>query len=351
MGYSIRHLLLSLALSSTSSFHNAPSRGYSQIPWRHARAIRTSISALTPPPVPRSAAGLGDRPGNTNPVLEQIRVQAADAVRAAMQEGHMLLEVEFPPLPDKSQFEDYSNIEELDANRDWAMQFAPSFSNDMQGKLWLCFGDSDEAALALEAWPGSIYRQPSVTSITAACTRLGSDPQLPLFSGPAKAVAGALRQATGGSDQDPQGSWGEDCDPPQMIIAVQPGNCGPMEDWLNLELLQTPNCPLVVVNGALTKATNGYYPAVFFPKLDACASRFLTRFHSAYHLQPIVWGGGGGLGWLFHKFPEPWQLCVDGPQGIQTLKTFEKRPAFDVMIGILRENAKSSQDGPRIAEV
>ena len=69
-----------------------------------------------------------------------------------------LIEVEFPPLIEtKTQFDDYSNVEVLDANRDFAMQLA--VEAEIRGAapdaaLWLCFADDGEAELAAEAWPG-----------------------------------------------------------------------------------------------------------------------------------------------------------------------------------------------------
>eukprot|EP00966_Prymnesium_polylepis_P135590 3134405-Prymnesium_polylepis.1 len=57
----------------------------------------------------------------------------------------------------KTQFDDYSNVEVLDANRDFAMLLAqePEITAAApDAALWLCFADDDEAGLAVEAWPG-----------------------------------------------------------------------------------------------------------------------------------------------------------------------------------------------------
>jgi len=104
--------------------------------------------------------------------LATIRRSAAAAVGQALADGIELVEVEFPPLIEtKSQFDDFSNVEELDANRDFGVQLAlePEIVSVAPGeKLWLCFADDGEAKLAREAWPGKRYAEATQTSIAGA---------------------------------------------------------------------------------------------------------------------------------------------------------------------------------------
>ena len=58
----------------------------------------------------------------------------------------------------------------------------------------------------------------------------------------------------------------DDAPPPKVILAVQPGDGGPLEDWINLEACDTPGSTLVVLNGAFDKLRGGAYPKLIFPK-------------------------------------------------------------------------------------
>lgn len=177
--------------------------------------------------------------------LFSIRRSVAGAIGRALSDGVELLEVEFPPLLEtKTQFDDYSNVEVLDANRDFAVQLAlePELcSTAPEGSLWLCFADDGEAELAREAWPGKIFAAATSTSIAAAVSASGVEPLKPFGAwatrGKAEAAAAAAAVA-----------------PAAMLhVAVQPGDGGPIEDWLNLELLKRNDTPLVCLNGALDK--------------------------------------------------------------------------------------------------
>merc|ERR1712129_296342 len=89
-----------------------------------------------------------------------------------------------------------------------------------------------------------------------------------------------------------------------LQVVVQPGDGGPIEDWLNLELLRKDGTPMVCLNGALDKVTSGYYSNFLNPKLAKCAERFFSKFEPVYFCKPL----GAGRGWLFRVSPEPWQL-------------------------------------------
>jgi len=80
-------------------------------------------------------------------IQADFRSRAKAAAETAISNGVKLLEIEFPPLiggqKSKSQFDDFDNIQELDSNKDWTMQFAALLSStqvnsDFNGKkLWI----------------------------------------------------------------------------------------------------------------------------------------------------------------------------------------------------------------------
>ena len=124
--------------------------------------------------------------GTSSPLLVGCRPRAPQQFWLA----EIALQVET-----KNQFDDFSNVEVLDANRDFAVQLAlePELSAAAPAaSLWLCFADEGEAKLAKEAWPGAIYDGATTTSIAAALTALGGAPLKPFG---AWAKAGELETA------------------------------------------------------------------------------------------------------------------------------------------------------------
>jgi hypothetical protein len=237
--------------------------------------LALTCGALTvPPPGLNEFVRSSERVGT----LATIRRSAAAAVGRALANGIELVEVEFPPLIEtKSQFDDFSNVEELDANRDFGVQLAlePEIASFAPGeKLWLCFADDGEAKLAREAWPGKRYAEATQTSIAGAIGMVGLKALRPLGSSAADA-AGSLAAMLGLASKPPPPP--APAPPAALHLVVQPGNGGPMEDWLNLEILRHPGTPMVCLNGALDKVTSGYYSDLLNPKLGECAARFFSQ--------------------------------------------------------------------------
>ena len=246
----------------------------------------------------------------------------------------LLLEFEFPPLlggsKTKSQFDDFDNIQELDSNKDWTMQFAPMLlgsNNKMiqkddynNGKTWLVFPDLKECELARKEWQGGLYQKATFTTIEAATEfLLGSGSyDAPWGAALANGVNKLMSSSNNdNNDDDTDGDAGLLGDkkaldkliqgenaPSALNLIIQPGNGGPVEDWINCEKIHdaSPESAMIIINGALDKVRDGFYPAVFFPKLASTVDRFYKRFESAFYLKPI--SDKGVYGWLFRVYPE-----------------------------------------------
>jgi Domain of unknown function (DUF1995) len=98
----------------------------------------------------------------------------------------------------------------------------------------------------------------------------------------------------------------------RIHLVCQPGNGGPVEDWINVEQIhRSANLQdggaTVVVNGALDKVRDGYYPALFFPAL-AKTIPFYRQFEPLLFAKPI--SDKGLYGWLYRVYPEPWQVIL-----------------------------------------
>lgn len=315
--------------------------------------LTTTASAFTAPPPPTgrahsfdrglilprlSAVGggssLSDLPRGISPfekslsksidVQADFRSRAKLAVDAATRDGVRLIEIEFPPLiggdKSKSQFDDFDNIQELDKNKDWTMLFAPMFLDDptfRDGKTWLVFPDLKECELARAEWAGARYRTATFTTIEAATEHLCGEGSYDapwgssLVSGVSKMMGGDDGDAGLLGDQNALDTLvdGENS-PSALSLVIQPGNGGPVEDWVNCEKmhLACADSTMVIVNGALDKVRGGYYPGVFFPKLAATVDRFYNKFESVFYLKPI--SDKGVYGWLYRVYPEPWQIVL-----------------------------------------
>lgn len=302
-------------------------------------------------------------------VQADFRARAKTAVDAAVRDGTKLLEIEFPPLiggdKSKSQFDDFDNVQELDRNKDWTMLFAPMFLGEEagatygDGKTWLIFPDLKECELARAEWAGQRYRTATFTTIEAATDHLAGEGSYDapwgsnLVSGVSKLMGGENGDAGLLGDQNALDTLtaGENS-PSVLSLVIQPGNGGPVEDWVNCEKmhLASAESTMVIVNGALDKVRGGYYPAFAFPKLAATVDRFYNNFESVFYLKPI--SDKGVYGWLYRVYPEPWQVVLQtvkednrGQMFIEdsVVYTSDERPAYNDAVAklVAAANARS----------
>jgi len=125
-----------------------------------------------------------------------------------------------------------------------------------------------------------------------------------------------------------------------------------VEDWCNVKAFHeaagsiTPTC---IVNGALDKVRDGYYPGLIFPKL-AKTFDFYRSFEAVLFLKPI--SDKGVYGWLFRVYPEPWQVILQTPKRKEQTQevvvqdtvvlTSDTRPAYAQCVQALVNGAKEN---------
>lgn len=267
----------------------------------HQHTICTSLSAAKLP------QGISPFEKNKKASKQQRNIQgefrkiAANAMEQAIRDGKTQLEIEFPPLiGDKTAlFDDFDNLQELDANRDWCVQLAPLMmimtKNRRYTDKWLIFPDDKECELAKKEWGQLFRRSAKFTSIRAAVTQVAGTSKMPWGSN----LASALNKLTGGDGILADSAMLDDLSlsgDSGLYIVCQPGNGGPVEDWINVETLHRQSLSAVtcIVNGALDKVRDGYYPAVFFPAL-AKTVPFYRDFEPVFFLKPI--SDKGLYGW------------------------------------------------------
>ena len=279
-------------------------------------------------PLPRGISPFEKSLSKNLDIQQEFRQLAKKAVQSAIRDSSSssnapLLELEFPPLlggdKAKSQFDDFDNVQELDSNKDWTMQFAPMFFDQEEytdGKTWLVFPDLKECELARNEWQGSRYQAATFTTIEAVTEFLVGDGT---YSAPwGAAIANGVNKILGSGDKGGDAGLLGDTKaldtlvqgknaPSTLNLIIQPGNGGPVEDWINCEKIHkaSPESVMVIVNGALDKVRDGYYPAIFFPKLAATVDRFYKNFESVFYLKPI--SDKGVYGWLY-RYVTQWHL-------------------------------------------
>mmetsp|Transcript_8867 Transcript_8867/g.19028 ORF Transcript_8867/g.19028 Transcript_8867/m.19028 type:complete len:376 (-) Transcript_8867:183-1310(-) len=330
-----KYILIQLGIPAINAFatpsasrHSPRQRGVLPV---HALVVSSPSSSSSQ----LGAAKLSDLPKGINPfekslsksldIQADFRDRAKRAVDAAIKDDLKKLEIEFPPLiggdKSKSQYDDFDNIQELDKNKDWTMLFAPMFLGKEAeyggGKTWLVFPDLKECEIARAEWAGSRYQTATFTDIEAATNHLVGEGSYDapwgsaLVSGVSKIMGGADGDAGLLGDQNALDTLVEgENSPATLALVIQPGNGGPVEDWVNCEKIfnASPDTVMVVINGALDKVRGGYYPGVFFPKLAKTVDRFWKTFESVYYLKPI--SDKGCFGWLYRVYPEPWQVVL-----------------------------------------
>lgn len=299
-----------------------------------AAVLCTSTTRLTALPPGINPFVRPDAGGAT--ARARVLTDVSAAIKRALDAGETLMEVDFPALlGSKTQFDDYSNIEMLNANRDFAFELVPRLG--LGGGLLVCLLDEAECELARAAYPGAAYSSASAISLSAAAK---------LYSG---------REAGGSWLNSVFSAFIPQADTPPapapaahaLRLVVQPCEEGRVDDWLNMELLaegKGRGIPIVCLNGYLDKQRSGYYPKWQFPDVTRCGEVFLSKFDPVYFLKPMQ--VKGRVGWILRVYDEPWQLFVQEREGASQLRTFDTRPSFeelrDCLLGVSFPGAGSS---------
>ena len=180
-----------------------------------------------------------------------------------------------------------------------------SFFNAKEKDIWFVLPDTKEVELCKEEWKGDLYRNAAAfSSIEAVAQHYfsaggsssgGGDG----YSKPWGATfANAFNQLVkgDGSESASTGLLGDERSldslgerTASIHLVCQPGNGGPVEDWINVKKLHEQagsGIPTIVVNGALDKVRDGYYAPFIFPAL-AKTFDFYRSFEPLVFLKPV----------------------------------------------------------------
>jgi hypothetical protein len=293
-------------------------------------------------------------------VQGSFRKLAGPAFEQAIRDGATRLELEFPPLIggdlSKTNFDDFDNVQELNANSDWCAQFLPTLAGSIGSKrdVWFVLPDDKECELAKKEWTGQRFRKAAkFTSIRAATCATAGTNNVALAWG--SSIASTVDKLKGGDGILADSSTLDDLNDAattsttateRLHLVCQPGSGGPVEDWINVERLHnaasslSPDKAVItcVLNGALDKVRDGYYAAVFFPAL-AKAVPFYKQFQAVFFLKPV--SDKGMYGWLYRVYPEPWQVILQTARPVQ--KGDETVMSVENTVALVSEDRPSYQ--------
>lgn len=337
-----------------------------QVPSQRTVAATTSSTILRASlsPLPKDISPFEKSSSKYRDVQGEFRKTAQVALCQAIQDGQTQLELEFPPLlggaKSKSQFDDFDNVQELNQNRDWCIELLPKLNNEVS-PIWFILPDLKEVELAKEEWAGQRYRQAASWSSIEAVADHYSEGD---FAKPWGATLALGMNSLLGGDKGDAGLLGDQnsldplllegtAAPPALHLVCQPGNGGPVEDWVNVKAIHVNaggKIPTCIVNGALDKVRDGYYAGFIFPKL-AKTFDFYKQFESVFFLKPI--SDKGLYGWLYRVYPEPWQVYLQTPykKNDQVLVqdkvalVSDKRPSYAECVQALLSAATEASKG------
>jgi hypothetical protein len=317
-------------------------------------------------PLPSGLSPFDKAKSKTYDIQSVFRTIACTALQTAIitnnnnqNSNNKVYEIELPPLlsngidMSKNQFDDFDNVQELNANRDWCIQFIPklliSLSNTKQQKynvVWFILPDDKECEIAKNEYIiNQRYKTSNniqFTSIRAAYSAITSTNPSDNTSNNnntykkawGTTLAETMNKLQGGDGILADSSTLDTLDATnvnRIQLICQPGNGGPVEDWINVEQLyyksfdNNNNVPItIIMNGALDKVRDGYYPPIFFPALAKTIPFYQNQCEPILFIKPI--SDKGLYGWLYRVYPEPWQVILQLPKQQQLQQSVIRHP-------------------------
>eukprot|EP00884_Botryococcus_braunii_P020999 jgi/Botrbrau1/7583/Bobra.0159s0032.1 len=227
--------------------------------------------------------------------------QAQEAVKAAIEDGQTLIEVEFPTSSLIGVQGDGEGANEMTYSLGYLRQFCRIFQNEA-AQTRIFFPDQKEMIVAREG-----------RGMDPGAGSSGIDPvfdntkfKLDYLTRPSVFLDMGLdlnkfnpTQRTSASDQ-------------LFVIAYPHFNVNEMiaveELWQGAA--KESGRPIIVFNGELDRIRSGYYPALFYPKIGRLAKSFIPSFTSAFYIHNFK---GNRPGTLFRVYPGPWQVLLRDP--------------------------------------
>ena len=245
--------------------------------------------------------------------------QAAIATRKCMEQGQVLMEVEFPPLPLEYLEDSSSSARDIaDANTRWAIEFAKSFTN--RGQISIIYPDKPELddAIRYVDMKGGANPFPNITLATIRSDSISN--------------AGSIDQIIGSIFGATVGGTVEGIPNTYMYVALVSST----QELTDLEKLHkmNPKIPIIFFNLRLD-FLRGDLGLPLFPGrelhhrfLSTVKPSFLMRsraFATSLRKPPFIVNYSG---LLYRAYPEPYQCILNtGNNKNKVVKTCNERPS------------------------
>eukprot|EP00878_Enallax_costatus_P006467 GHUV01006779.1.p1 GENE.GHUV01006779.1~~GHUV01006779.1.p1 ORF type:complete len:312 (+),score=85.97 GHUV01006779.1:437-1372(+) len=282
----------------------------------HARPSRSALRAVA-----RQADSLtlAAFPSEYDTAIRQMQL----ATKAALADGHKLLEVEFPTAGLAAAQGDGDGQNEMN----WSMSYLKNYLNGFQedaSAIRVFFPDNMELAVARSGQSSdpSAGRQ-------AMDAVFGDDSSYRWGYLTKQSAAWAVLGVNFGSKFQPS-DLAKDGD--KMFVVAYP-SFNPREELSATRQLwdaaaKPKDRPLIIFNGELDRLRGGYYPGLFFPELAKLTSEFLPQVVTAYYIHNFK---GSKPGVLFRAYPGPWQVLrrsMLDPDATQCVWSSQERPTL-----------------------
>jgi len=237
-------------------------------------------------------------------------VQAQRALKAAIADDHLLIEVEFPPGGLETVAGDEEGNAELNATSLYMRQICRTFESDGSAKTTrVFFPDKTELSIATKgrAWTSSDgIRGPENSAIEASFADWPgpvdflTDPSFMTESGLGRFFGAKKLSGQRVADRVP--------DSDERFICAYPG--ASLNEMVSVGELYEDTCivtgrPVVVVNGELDRIRSGYYPPFWSRTEMQYLKTIVPKFEQAYYIHNFK---GSRPAVLFRAYPGPWQL-------------------------------------------
>lgn len=259
--------------------------------------------------------------------------QAQEATKAAVADGHKLIEVEIPSSGLTSVAGDGEGQNEMNLSMDYLRQYLNAW-RDNAANVRVFFPDNKE----LEVARNGQTMDPAAGRVEFG-PKFGSDSRFALAYLTKQNAAWAMLGVN--LDKWSPAQLAKDTD--EMFVVAYP-SFNPREELAATEELyrgaaKAQGRPLVIFNGELDRIRGGYYPGLFFPGIAKLSTDFLPLFTTAYYIHNFK---GTRPGALFRAYPGPWQVLRRNPMDPEEtvcIWTGEQRPSLkEVALDILASN-------------
>lgn len=226
--------------------------------------------------------------------------QAQAATKAALADGHELIEIEFPAAGLSSVSGDGEGGNEMTYSLGYLRSFCRIFQDQAattriyfpdQKEMWMAAGTSGQDGKDADAVFGTTAFQLDYLTRPSFLHDIG----LGAFD--------KVDVSKGVQDSDIR-----------FVVAYPHFNIGEMvavEEVYN-ERIKGTSRPLIIFNGELDRIRSGYYPPFFYPGLARMAKDWLTQFCTAFYIHNFK---GKQPGVLYRQYPGSWQVFRrEGPQ-------------------------------------